>query len=855
MYDIFYVSQIDKNFNQTWKEFKTKYPVAKYAASFQDAQKKSLTKFFWIVWDDLLVNKDFKFDYEPDIGSSEYIHVFLNNKKFDGICLIPKNTVASDREIKHRFFINKKEVDVISSNPAPYNRFEIDSYDDYLSALENSSTEMFWGIPSDVVLKNNLDLYFDHHNQYDRNITHTFLNDKTYDGVVLYSKNVVLSKKEIEYKHPVNKKEHEEIYSIPKSFDLFEIDSYDDYLLALENSSTEMFWMSSRNISVKQNLIESFYISHHNTIDRKQNHVFVHQVGDKKLYNGLFLCSKHSPLTKKEVEHRHPVNRKEWDVVGSGPVKYEVFEIDSYDEYLLALENSSTEMFWGILRPLVIKDRSVFDLYFSHDNAHDRNQNHAFLHQVNEKLTYDSLFLFSKNAVLSKKEIEYKHIVNRKEWEIIATGPKPYDQFEIDSYDEYLSALENSTTEMFWMSSRNISAKIPDIFFEDRDESCVYDRNENHVFVHQVGNRKLYNGLFLCSKHSPLTKKEVEHRHLVNRKEWDVVGSGPVKYEVFEIDSYDEYLLALENSSTEMFWIIPNYVNASKKFNFDTYFSHDRTYERSINHVYLNKKYYDGIVLCSKHSRFSQREFDYRFISHKKEWPAIISTPKPYDVVFISYKESNADKNYNKLLKKCPMAKHVHGVKGIHQAHIAAAKLCNTNMLWIVDGDAEILDEFEFDYQVARWNQDTVHVWRSQNPINDLVYGYGGVKLLPRIKTIKIDINKPDMTTSISSKFKVVQETSNITAFNTDPYNTWKSAFRECVKLSSKIINRQDNNETQERLDTWCSVGAEKPYGSYAILGAQQGKEFGLKYKDNVDQIKLINNFDWLYEQFSKNSI
>jgi phosphoribosylpyrophosphate synthetase len=33
---------------------------------------------------------------------------------------------------------------------------------------------------------------------------------------------------------------------------------------------------------------------------------------------------------------------------------------------------------------------------------------------------------------------------------------------------------------------------------------------------------------------------------------------------------------------------------------------------------------------------------------------------------------------------------------------------------------------------------------------------------------------------------------SNITAFNTDPYSTWKSAFRECVKLSSKIIDRQD---------------------------------------------------------------
>jgi hypothetical protein len=261
------------------------------------------------------------------------------------------------------------------------------------------------------------------------------------------------------------------------------------------------------------------------------------------------------------------------------------------------------------------------------------------------------------------------------------------------------------------------------------------------------------------------------------------------------------------------------------------------------------------VFLCSKHKPLSKHEVEHRHPVDRKEWDIVVSIPKPYDVVFISYQEPNADENYSKLLEKFSTAKRIHGVKGIHQAHIAAAKICSTDMFWIVDGDAVLVDNFDFDYQVAKWDQETVHVWRSQNPVNDLVYGYGGVKLLPRNLTINMNINKPDMTTSISEKFKEVNEISNITAFNTNPYNTWKSAFRECVKLSSKIIDRQDNKETLNRLETWCSVGAEKPYGSYAILGAQQGKEFGLKYKDNVDQIKLINDFDWLYEQFSKNSI
>jgi hypothetical protein len=172
-------------------------------------------------------------------------------------------------------------------------------------------------------------------------------------------------------------------------------------------------------------------------------------------------------------------------------------------------------------------------------------------------------------------------------------------------------------------------------------------------------------------------------------------------------------------------------------------------------------------------------------------------------------------------------------------------------MFWIVDGDAELVSTFDLDYQVARWDIDTVHVWRSKNPINNLVYGYGGVKLFPRLLTINMDTTKPDMTTSISSKFKAVHEISNITAFNTDPFNTWKSAFRECTKLASKIIDRQKDDETIERLEVWKTVGTNTPYGSYAIAGAIAGAEYGEKNKNNIESLKKINDFDWLKEQFN----
>lgn len=216
-----------------------------------------------------------------------------------------------------------------------------------------------------------------------------------------------------------------------------------------------------------------------------------------------------------------------------------------------------------------------------------------------------------------------------------------------------------------------------------------------------------------------------------------------------------------------------------------------------------------------------------------------------YDIVFISYNEPDADENFASLKARFPLVKRVHGVKGIHQAHIAAAKKCFTKMFWVVDGDAVILNDFKFDYLVPEWDLDIVHVWRSINPINSLSYGYGGVKLLPRKMTIDMDVTSTDMTMSISSKFKAMPEVSNITAFNTDAFSTWRSAFRECCKLA--MIN---NPESLERLTAWCTLNESAPYGNYAYIGALAGKDYGEKSASNKEALAKINDFTWLQDHW-----
>jgi hypothetical protein len=97
-----------------------------------------------------------------------------------------------------------------------------------------------------------------------------------------------------------------------------------------------------------------------------------------------------------------------------------------------------------------------------------------------------------------------------------------------------------------------------------------------------------------------------------------------------------------------------------------------------------------------------------------------------------------------------------------------------------------------------------------------------------------------------------VNKISNITNFNTDEFSTWRSAFRECVKLSSRSIDGQLDEETAFRLNAWCSRGKGKKFGDAAIAGAMLGKKYGKAAANNRDKLFKINDYNWLRNEFNK---
>ena len=753
---------------------------------------------------------------------------------------------------------NEDWITIKSKYPLAQQLTNIQSYKEIQS---KSFTKMFWVIWDDVELTsfNLLDYKV---TKWDDMYVHVFRNSEHYDGICLFPKALTISQREFHHRFFTAKKEIDIVASKPKQYTKYHPSTFKEY----QEITDEMFWVVWPEVMVTDHTVFDLYFSHHNSYDRRENHVFKNLCNDNTSYlSGVILCSKYKSLSEREFNKQYAVDKKEHNAVVS-KYQYPVHTINSHTEYLDIVNTEKQQMFWCQWPNTEILDNTIFDLYFDPNDGsldYDRSENHVFKNLCNDTESYLSgVTLFSKSKVISKKEFDRKYLVDKKEHNRIVSRYR-YNRHTIVSYDEYKQLLEIETQPMFWgiwPEINIIDETIFDLYFDPNDGKYDHDRKENHVFKNLCNDKETYLcGLVLFSKEKVISQKEFNRRYLIDKKEHAAVVSR-YRYNRYVLSSYDNYTDILKNEMQPMFWGVWPEIDIVDESVFDLYFDpndgkydHDRKENHSFKHLFNDTEIYsNGLVLLSKDKIIGQREFKHRFLIEKKEHDRLVSKHRLYDVVFISYNEPDADENYKKLIGMCPRAERVHGVKGIHNAHIKAASICDTDMIWIVDGDAIIEDDFSFDLVMNSYDIDCVHVWRSRNPVNDLIYGNGGIKLLPRQLTLDMDVNTPDMTTSISKKFKAVNKVSNINSFNTDKFTTWRSAFRECCKLSSRIIERQFEEETQQRLDIWCTMGADKPFGEYAIKGAQMGRAYGESNKGNADALRKINDFDWLKIQFEE---
>lgn len=230
-----------------------------------------------------------------------------------------------------------------------------------------------------------------------------------------------------------------------------------------------------------------------------------------------------------------------------------------------------------------------------------------------------------------------------------------------------------------------------------------------------------------------------------------------------------------------------------------------------------------------------------------------------YDVIYISYDEPNADRNYAALCNKIPWAKRVHGVKGSDAAHKAAAKLSTTDRFITIDGDNVLTGKFL--NQVIEVPNDInfencVISWPSYNVINGLMYGNGGIKCWPRhvvegMRTHELadaDNIKSQIDFCWDLEYLPLDKSFSEIHNNGSALQAWRAGFREGVKMSLEQGQRVKHLKdvwpgNYQRLGIWSMVGADVEHGIWSILGARQGC-----YMTHFTDWNFINvrNFDYL---------
>jgi hypothetical protein len=239
--------------------------------------------------------------------------------------------------------------------------------------------------------------------------------------------------------------------------------------------------------------------------------------------------------------------------------------------------------------------------------------------------------------------------------------------------------------------------------------------------------------------------------------------------------------------------------------------------------------------------------YDYPYIDTKN-----MSDTQPLDIVFLSNGEERADEHYDRL---CEVAKkfnnrivRVDGVNGRANAYHAAANASNTPWFFSVFAKLEVDRHFDFEWQPDRLQERKHYIFHARNPVNGLVYGHQAMIAYNK----KLVLNNPGigLDFTLDSLHEVVKIVSGKARFDTDEYSTWRTSFRECVKLKDTVVKNPDDVVSVSRLKTWATVG-NGDYGQDSINGALDAIEYYDSVSGDIDKLKLTYEWDWLKDYYN----
>ena len=538
-------------------------------------------------------------------------------------------------------------------------------------------------------------------------------------------------------------------------------------------------------------------------------------------------------------------------------------------------ENTTKDWFWVIQHDVDVLEEFDFNYV---PTVWDKGKKHVW-QKLNPKTgrqyDYSGVSLCPKvpNAKGRPKFIR-EPACTQREYPVYTLEASDYNETLDAAYRRLCAATD---ADMFWVVDLHTQL-APDFNFDYYPTQ--YDTGYMHVFLNEDGEHK---NVRLVPKvlfdEWEYTDDQILNNSLGNLKLMTVEASLRPKWPIIRLDSYnrDDFIDELESyrdgyetgEPVPFVWSVNPHTDIDvqgtpTKLGFSPKVSDINKIHcwQKVNDLTAQTHGYGGLRLWptnGDYSKLTTADLQLNKIKNVQYVREQGSITEMFDIVFLSYNEPNAQERFEKLQerldklttvsKRKPNLIWVKDIDGIFNAHQHASNQVTSNMFWVVDGDADVLDTFDFSYMPDVYDEEVVHVWNSMNLINGLEYGYGGVKLFPTQMVRDATSWGLDFTTGLSSRFKAIPELSCYTRFNTDAYSAWRSAFRECVKLS---LN--DDTESKERLDAWLHPNPDADFRHDAKRGAEEAVAFAKENKDNTEMLLNINDFDWLKTTYEQNN-
>ena len=846
---------------------------------YESLALQTSTSMMWVVDSLVDVEADFDFSYYPTQYDKDVVHIWEHDgiSRATGVRLLPTNIkyTSAEQIIENKFDRLKEMPKVASKEPAwPVEQLTDVTVAGVQAILDkHSDTHYVWTVDPDVEQDNDIiSESIIPHEQF-INSVHVWktsvgagglrLWPTTYDTSTLTDEQVLTSSIPGQLIIDAVAGEHKEYAVCYLNSDnslLEQINQFSD------QCESNMFWVVDPHVELMDDWTFDYVP---NRWEGQVVHIWRHKGNSKN--SGVKLMPKGTYIKQEVKDNSYPSLKEMTGVASKDPVwpVEQLHDLTSEEVQAIISKHRDVAYVWTVDPDIELDADIITQSIMPHtDNS---NIVHVWKRTDSDGLVigHGGIRLWPTSydaSVLSDEQVLTCSIPDQLILNATGGVQKEYPIFHIDAEEDILEQLADfdnrCESAMYWVVDPWVTIATDfkfDFIPTKWEEDAVHvfqDSNEDFRSI-----RLIPRGTFNLKQYSI---KQIVNNSFDTLKQVYTVATLPTYWKQYTLNTdmgtHKQHLEHIQAENDDWFYTIDDDVQQLEQFVFahtpqldSLYKTHvwQRTNPRtgltqSYGGVRLWPNPISSVMSEVTSEKIRLNKMDAGKLQYVKE-PASIITP--YTVFMLSYKEDEAmvQAHIDVIQAKNDVdVVHVRGVEGIFNAHKACATQCNTKMFWVVDADALVSDDFNFEYIPDVYDQDVVHVWNSRNQVTGEEYGYGGVKLFNTQQVADATSWGLDFTTGLSKRFKSMPQVSCVTNFNVDAYSTWRSAFRECVKLTLSV-----DPDAQRRLSSWLHPQSDAQFVAVAEAGAKAGNQFALKNRDNPAVLNNINDYTWLETEWT----